>query len=90
MRVLKLLLSALLASTLLLACSLPPDKPITRKELGQSGIYRTYKIEESPEEVLNALNMEGEVVLKGQYGERPVYIKVLATADGLEVTAYDR
>ena len=79
-----------LLMSLLLACSLPPDKPVTRKELGQSGIYRTYKIEESPEEVLNALNMEGEVVLRGEYMERPVYIKVLATSDGLEVTAFDR
>ncbi len=80
----------LLLVSLLLACSLPPDKPVTRKELGQSGIYRTYKIEESPEEVLNALNMEGEVVLRGEYLGRPVYIKILATSDGLEITAFDR
>jgi len=89
MRILPSLMTVLLVS-LLLACSLPPDKPVTRKELGQSGIYRTYKIEESPEEVLNALNMEGEVVLRGQYMERPVYIKILATSDGLEITAFDR
>jgi hypothetical protein len=89
MRIFQSLMMVLLVS-LLLACSLPPDKPVTRKELGQSGIYRTYKIEESPEEVLNALNMEGEVVLKGEYRDRPVYIKVLATSSGLEVTAFDR
>ncbi len=89
MRTIQALLTILLVS-LLLACSLPPDKPVTRKELGQSGIYRTFKIEESPEEVLNALNMEGEVVLKGTYRDRPVYIKILATSDGLEVTTLDR
>ena len=89
MRIFKRLLLALLMSSLL-ACSLPPDQPVTRKALGQSGIYRTYKIVESPEEVLNALNMEGEVVLKGEYQERPVFIKVLATSNGLEVTAIDR
>ena len=89
MRILKPLIITLLCG-LLLACSLPPDKPVTREELGQSGLYRNYKIEESPEEVLNALNMEGEVVLKGEYQKRPVYIKILATSDGLEVTAYDR
>jgi len=83
-------LMIILSVSMLLACSLPPDKPVTRKELGQAGIYRTYKIEESPEEVLNALNMEGEVVLRGEYQDRPVYIKVLATSDGLEVTAFDR
>ncbi len=89
MGMMKPLLTLLLVS-LLLACSLPPDTPVTRKELGQSGIYRTYKIEESPEEVLNALNMEGEVVLRGHYLDRPVYIKILATSEGLEVTAFDR
>ncbi len=89
MRIIQSLMMVLLVS-LLLACSLPPDMPVTRKELGQSGIYRTYKIEESPEEVLNALNMEGEVVLRGEYRDRPVYIKILATSDGLEVTTYDR
>ncbi len=89
MRIFQSLMMVLLVS-LLLACSLPPDKPVTRKELGQSGIYRTYKIEESPEEVLNALNMEGEVVLRGEYRDRPVYIKVLATSSGLEVTSFDR
>ena len=89
MRIFQSLIMVLLVS-LLFACSLPPDTPVTRKELGQSGIYRTYKIEESPEEVLNALNMEGEVVLRGEYRDRPVYIKVLATSTGLEVTAFDR
>lgn len=89
MRMIQSLMMILLIS-MLFACSLPPDKPVTRKELGQSGIYRTYQIEESPEEVLNALNMEGEVVLRGSYLERPVYIKILATSDGLEVTAFDR
>ncbi len=89
MRIFQSLTMVLLVS-LLLACSLPPDKPVTRKELGQSGIYRTYKIEESPEEVLNALNMEGEVVLRGEYRDRPVYIKVLATSSGLEITSFDR
>lgn len=89
MRVFQSLIMVLLVS-LLLACSLPPDTPVTRKELGQSGIYRTYKIEESPEEVLNALNMEGEVVLRGEYRDRSVYIKVLATSSGLEVTVFDR
>ncbi|WP_020676118.1 hypothetical protein [Geopsychrobacter electrodiphilus] len=89
MRITQTLFTVLLVS-LLIACSLPPDKPVTRKELAQSNIYRNYKIEESPEEVLNALNMEGEVVLRGEYMNRPVYIKVLATADGLEISSYDR
>ena len=89
MRFFRLFMVALMTSSLL-ACSLPPDQPVTRKALGRSGIYRTYKIVESPEEVLNALNMEGEVILRGESRDRPVYIKVLVTSDGLEVTSFDR
>ena len=74
----------------LVSCSLPPEQPVTRKMLQGSGVYKAYKIEESPEEVLNALNVEGEVVLKALEGNRPVYVKILATADGLMVTSYDR
>ena len=75
---------------LLMSCSLPPEQPVTRKMLQGAGVYKAYAIEESPEEVLNALNTEGEVVLKAREGNRPVFVKILATAEGLQVTAYDR
>jgi len=75
---------------LLLSCSLPPEKIVTRKVLFGTGIYQKFSIDESPEQILNALNMEGEVVLKAQQGSRPVYVKILATADGLLVSSYDR
>ena len=47
MRLFKTLMMVLLLS-LLFSCSLPPDKPVTRKELGQSDIYRTYKLKNLP------------------------------------------
>lgn len=76
------------------ACSLPPVNPVTREELLRTGIYRRFVIEESPEQVLNALNADGEVVLKARRNvpnkEFPVHLKILATADGIEVLDYDR
>ena len=83
-------IAILAALIILFSCSLPPEQPVTRKMLKTSGVYRAYKIDESPEEVLNALNAEGEVVLKALEGNRPVFIKILATAEGLQVTSYDR
>ncbi len=83
-------IAILTALIFLVSCSLPPEQPVTRKMLKTSGVYRAYKIDESPEEVLNALNAEGEVVLKALEGNRPVFIKILATAEGLQVTSYDR
>ncbi len=80
----------LLAAGLLAGCSLPPEQPLSRQELDRTRIYRAFEIEESPEAVLNALNREGEVVLEGFYRKRPVYIKLLATSEGIEVSHYNR
>jgi hypothetical protein len=74
----------------LVACSLPPERPLTRRDLSRTNAYRLYTIEESPEAVLNALNREGEVVLEGLYRNRPVLIKFLATPEGIEVSHYNR
>ena len=76
--------------TLLLGCSLPPEKIVTRNVLLSTGVYRSFTIKESPEQILNALNMEGEVVVRALEGTRPVYVKILATADGLLVSSYDQ
>lgn len=79
---------------LLVACSLPPERPVTREALMKTKIYSTYVIEESPDEVLEALNKRGEVVLETKRSIRgkdyPAHVKILATSDGLEVLDYDR
>lgn len=84
----------LLLALALTACSLPPDRPVTRSALMATRIYNTYIIEESPEEVLNALNTSGEAILAAkrniQGKDFPVHVKILATSDGLEVLDYDR
>jgi len=84
----------LLLPLALLACSIPPDKPVTREQLMQTRIYNTYIIEESPEQVLNALNTNGEVVLESKRNvpgkDYPVHLKLLATSEGIEVVDYDR
>lgn len=80
-------------ASVLAACSLPPLRPVTRSELMSTNIYSFYKIQDSPEQVLNALNERGEVVLKATeaYGrKRPVFVKLLATSGGLKVENYNR
>lgn len=76
------------------ACSMAPDRPVTRSALMETRIYSTYIIEESPEEIMNALNTQGEVVLEAkrkiQGKDFPVHVKLLATSEGLEVVDYDR
>ncbi|WP_429886224.1 hypothetical protein [Geoalkalibacter halelectricus] len=91
MKLMRYVATGLVVAGLLAAgCSLPPETPLSRQDLARTNIYRTYKIEESPEAVLNALNRQGEVVLEGHYRQRPVYIKLLATSEGIEVTHYNR
>lgn len=84
----------LLLSVFLVSCSLPPVTPVTRKELMRTRIYSQFVIEESPEELLYALNTRGEVIVEGYrkgYEQRfPVYVKLLATSGGLELLDYDR
>lgn len=79
---------------LCVACSLAPETPVTREMLMKTRIYATYVIEESPEEVIEALNKDGEAILavkrtvRGK--EYPMHLKLLATSGGLEVLEYDR
>lgn len=83
-----------LFATLCIACSITPSLPVTREVLVQSRIYTTYVIEESPEEVVEALNKDGEAILavkrvvRGK--EYLMHLKLLATTAGLEVLEYDR
>lgn len=90
----KRILPPVVPLVLLAACSLPPVNPVTREQLMATRVYTQYVIQESPEEVLNALNREGEVILESKRNipgkEFPVYVKLLATSDGLEVLDYDR
>jgi hypothetical protein len=88
-RLLKILMVLTLAVSLT-ACSLAPESPVTRKQLLGTGVYRAFTIEESPEEILNALNMEGEVVIQAMEGRYPVYVKIMATAEGLKISSYGR
>lgn len=84
----------LLLAFALAACSLPPDRPVSRAALMATRIYNIYIIEESPEEVLNALNSTGEAILAAkrnvQGKDYKVHLKLLATSEGLEVLDYDR
>jgi hypothetical protein len=90
----RILAVALLSLTLLAGCSLAPEQPVTREALMKTKIYNRYIIDESPEELLYALNTRGEVVIESKRpipgGAVDIYLKLLATADSLEVLEYER
>lgn len=88
------LIALVLAAFLLSSCSLPPMQPVTRIELMKTRIYNKYIIEESPEELLYALNTRGEIIVEGKRNipgrDFPVYVKLLATSAGIHINEYDR
>ena len=88
------LVAAVVAACLLISCSLPPVNPVTRKELMKTRIYNRFIIDESPEELLYALNTRGEIIVEGKRNipgkDYPIYLKLLATTDGIHVLDYDR
>lgn len=79
----------LMISGALFACSLAPEKPVTRQELYKTNIFTEFTVKDSPESVLAILNREGEAVLEGKsrFGEE-FYIKILATSEGLKIRLY--
>ena len=88
------LISAIIVVMILFACSLPPQTPVTRRDLMLTKVYDRFIIHEAPEELLYALNTRGEVVVESKRNipgkEFLVYVKLLATADGVHVLEYDR
>jgi hypothetical protein len=86
--------AVVLAAVLLISCSLPPVHPVTRRDLMMTRVYNKYIIDESPEELLYALNTRGEVIVEGNRNlpgrDFPVYVKLLATAEGIHINEYDR
>ena len=85
---------AILAEVLLSSCSLPPTKPVTRQELLRTQVNNKFIIEESSEELLYAINTRGEVIVEGKRNipgrDFPVYVKLLATSEGVHLLEYDR
>jgi hypothetical protein len=79
----------LLVLLALSACSISPEKPVTRQELYKTNVFSEFTIKDSPESVLATLNREGEVVLEGKsrYGDE-FFIKILATNAGLKIRLY--
>lgn len=77
----------------ILSCAIPPERRITRDEFDRLRIANFFDIENSPEEILEYLNRDGQVVFeawsKGKE-RKPYYIKIMATPEGPEVNAYPR
>ncbi len=75
---------------LLSACSLPPERAVSYDEFRKSKGIAYYIIEDDPEGVLKVLNSRGEVVVKSDYFDEPVYLQIFATPNGLEIRHFDR
>ena len=86
----KILSAFLLTVLVCAACSLPPDRPVSKEELYRTGIYTYFTINDSPESVISAINKEGEVILDAKYRNRAVWIKILAKPEGLTVQVIER
>ena len=88
------LVTVSLAVFLLISCSLPPIQPVTRDDLMKTRLYNKYIIDESPEELLYALNTRGEVIVEGKRNipgkDLLIYVKLMATTDGIDINEYDR
>lgn len=88
------LVTSVLVVVFLISCSLPPLKPVTRRDLMKTRIYSRFIIDESPEELLYALNTRGEAIVESKRNipgrDFPVYVKLLATSEGIHVLDYDR
>jgi hypothetical protein len=86
----KTLTPLFLTLLVLAACSIPPERPVTRDELYKTGIYTFYTISDSPESVITAINKDGEVILDALYRNRPIWIKILAKPEGLKIQAIEK
>lgn len=88
MKTISIIVSLMLA-LLIAACSVAPEKHVTRQDLYKTNIFAEFTIKDSPESVLATLNREGEVVLEGRtkFGEE-YFVKILATNSGLKIRLY--
>ena len=86
---LRSIVTSCIMTILVSACSITPEKPVTRQELYRTNIFSEFTIKDSPESVLATLNREGEVVLEGKtkFGEE-YFVKILATNSGLKIRLY--
>jgi len=81
---------------LVYGCSTTPLRSITMNELEGLKIKKYFNIDNSLEEILEHINREGEVIIeavsKKQRGvkEKPFYIKIMATPEGLATELFPR
>ncbi len=81
--------SALILS--LASCSMPPTRTVTVEEFRRLKLTTFFDIENSPEEIVEHLNRDGEVVFEGRSREgagKSYYIRVMATPDGLRFRTF--
>lgn len=88
MQRLRAFITVIILLSVLIGCSLPPERPIRESEI--MPLFKAFEFEESPEEILAVLNKEGEVTIPAKWRGRFYWIKILATSRGLVVEYYLR
>ncbi|MDH3974057.1 MAG: hypothetical protein OEV42_07245 [Deltaproteobacteria bacterium] len=72
------------------SCSLTPEREVSLAELRSTRNIAYYIIEDDMDGVLKVLNRDGEVTLKSEFFKEPVYLKIFATSDGIQIRHYHR
>ncbi len=73
------------------ACSLPPTRKVSMLEFKKLKLNSFFVLENKPEQILEILNKEGEVIIPGRAKNRSrqaYYIRILATQSGPVVSTF--
>ncbi|MDT8318818.1 MAG: hypothetical protein RQ824_12650 [bacterium] len=90
MKLIPFISTTIFLTSLLSSCSIAPDKEITQKEFLRSRGVAYYVIEDDIDGVLKVLNNKGEVVVNSTRFDKPVYLQIFATPDGIEVRQFNK
>lgn len=78
------------------ACSTIPTRQATIGDLEELKLDKYFNIDNSLKEILDHLNKNGEVVIEGvskktkTMKSKPLYIKIMATTEGLKTSIFPR
>ena len=73
------------------ACSMPPTRKVSMLEFKKLKLSSFFILENKPEQILEELNKNGEVILPARAKNRsrdPYYIRILATPSGPVVSRF--
>ena len=90
MKLIPFISTMIILLSFLSACSIAPNKEISQRELLRSRGAAYYVIEDDIDGVLKVLNSRGEVVVNSTYFDKPVYLQIFATPNGIKVRQFNK